>query len=224
MKKRASIILSAALTALLLFSTGFDFPKGSKPLGEFTEKIVHFGKVLAEKRGNRIVLINWTTLKETESFKFIIERSDDKLSFFPIGELGANRSSDIPISYSFSDLNPLKGNAYYRIKVLDREQHSAYSDTLVVFFDPDNKGLQLLQAFPNPFLDTIRVQYSLPEEGKIRFQLFSEGGREILSGHKMAQKGKNTFVLIQDDLPNGRYVLGMMGKDRILKAVELLKK
>ncbi|MCI4668199.1 MAG: T9SS type A sorting domain-containing protein [Bacteroidia bacterium] len=224
MSKRLIYLISISLFCLSSFGSGFSSHIGKQSPLEIQEKIVHFGKISAEKRGNQIVLIKWTTQKEEESFKFVIEKSEDKKSYVPIGEVGANRNSEIEISYSFSDLSPFEGQSYYRIKVFDVAGEFEYSMELIVVFDPSNKGLQLLQAFPNPFSDTVKIQYSLPEEGEVKYQFYSETGQEICSGKHPSQKGSNTFILVQDSLPSGRYVLGLMGKDKVLKAVELLKK
>lgn len=224
MRKQAFITFPIPLILISLLSLGFTFSLVDESFSERCEKIVQFDKVVAEKRGNKIILINWITLKETESFKFIIERSENNENFYPIGEVGANRNSQIPINYNFSDLSPLEGQTYYRIQVVNKDQRSDYSSTLSVFFDSENKGLQLIQAFPNPFLDTVRVHYSLPEKGGIQYHLYSEKGKEILAGQKTVPKGENTIVLVKNDLPKGRYILGLMGKDKVLKAVELLKK
>ncbi len=206
------------------FSSGHGFSIKTEFLSGINEKLLDFGKLNAENKGNEIVLLKWITLKEYDTHKFIIERSKDKKDFELIGQLGASQSSPIPISYNFSDLSPLEGQCYYRIKAVNREGQSQYSSSLAISFEADYKGLQLLQAFPNPFQDSVRISYSLPADESLDICLFTAEGKEITCMRQASTQGNNTLVLRPDSLSGGRYILGLMGKDKTLKAVELIKK
>jgi hypothetical protein len=64
-------------------------------------------------------LISWTTVSETNSMNFIIERSDNGTEFFEIATLKAAGNSQQTLFYSYSDEVQNQNTLYYRIKEVD---------------------------------------------------------------------------------------------------------
>jgi hypothetical protein len=58
------------------------------------------------------VQVNWYVASEVNTMKYVVERSGDDSKFVEIGSVSALKKS----AYSYTDLNPLSGNNYYRVE------------------------------------------------------------------------------------------------------------
>lgn len=99
------------------------------------------------------IQIAWTTLREWENSHFVVERGVGNIENFEnIGSVeGAGWSSDIT-HYHFSDENlPVKANRiYYRIRQMDFNGGSAYSEVLSISIPRLPSPNVEWQIFPNP--------------------------------------------------------------------------
>lgn len=76
-------------------------------------------------------LLEWQTASEVNSEYFIIEKSPDGSVFDPVGKVPASvESSDIR-KYSYKDEKPFEGVTYYRLRQMDTDGSSSYSQVLV---------------------------------------------------------------------------------------------
>lgn len=102
------------------------------------------------KRTDFSVVLNWKTSQETNSEKFEIERSADGTVFTKIGEISAIGFSRTSTSYVFEDPHTFPNQRYYyRLKQLDFNGKSVYSDVIVI------NGLNIQtknnwKVYPNP--------------------------------------------------------------------------
>ncbi|MEO0897771.1 MAG: T9SS type A sorting domain-containing protein [Bacteroidota bacterium] len=178
----------------------------------------------AKIKGGTIILLEWTTQFEKNTTYFFIERSHNGQIYESIGSIGASKNSHIPITYSFSDLKPLPGLSYYRVKVVTPAGKAYYSESKEVSFNPEDDGIKLISAYPNPFKDSIKISYTCNRDLPITMEYFKDDGKVIVSELIQSKEGENTIYLKPDSLPNGRYILGIMGPEKKLKAIEILKK
>jgi hypothetical protein len=88
---------------------------------------------------NNSVLLQWQTATEQNSKSFVIERSAAGNEFMAIGTVRAAGNSNVSKSYRYEDAAPLKGNNYYRLKQVDMDGRSAYSDIRQLSFAIDAK-------------------------------------------------------------------------------------
>lgn len=97
-----------------------------------TAVISSFNAIENAKQGD----LTWTTSKENEMKEFQIERSSDGVNnFTTIGTvattaIGGNSTTNI--NYSFTDLTPLDGNNFYRLKMVDLYNVVNYSDVKTI--------------------------------------------------------------------------------------------
>ncbi|SDE51743.1 Por secretion system C-terminal sorting domain-containing protein [Dyadobacter soli] len=88
--------------------------------------------------------LSWTTSEETNSERFDIERSQNGKNWTKIGSLVSRNEGKVNQSYSFVDATPLRGDNYYRLKMVDFDATFAYSSIENLNF----KGIALV--YPNP--------------------------------------------------------------------------
>ncbi len=98
------------------------------------------------------VALNWVTASELNSSYFGIERGGG-LSFAGIGRVNSKGSSSQLQQYTFTDLQPMQGDNYYRLKMVDKDGKVAYSNTVHFVFGT----APYLQAYPNPAKGSVSV-------------------------------------------------------------------
>lgn len=65
------------------------------------------------------IKLKWSTLSETNSKEFIIQRADESLSFVEVGRVNSSGNSNSLRSYQFIDRSALIGANYYRLIEVD---------------------------------------------------------------------------------------------------------
>jgi len=106
------------------------------------------------------VQLTWTSLEEINSEVFVIERSEDRVSFNSIGEVEALGSNT---SYQFMDQNPLSGRVFYRLKEIEFDGTHSYSH-IVEFNSPIDRDFRL---HPNPVRSVLKIE-GLQSNGEYR--------------------------------------------------------
>lgn len=104
-------------------------------------------------RENSLALLKWTTASESNSEQFEIQRSLNGKQWIAIGFIQAAGESSQLASYSFLDAQPAAGSNLYRLKMVDKDQSSAYSPVREITF----VGSAQIRVFPNPVSSTLFI-------------------------------------------------------------------
>ena len=96
------------------------------------------------------VLLQWITENESNADKYIVERSADGVNFSAIGSVTAFNSIN-KNNYNFTDLQPLPGLNFYRLKMLDKDATYLYSDIRKINF---NNAGDDITIYPNPVVNS----------------------------------------------------------------------
>lgn len=96
---------------------------------------------------NNAVNISWSTATQTNNDHFTIERTADGINYSPIAMIKGAGTSSKPLKYSYSDLRPYNGTAYYRLKQTDTDGDYKYFRHAVVSCTPQEESLSI---YPNP--------------------------------------------------------------------------
>ena len=133
-------------------------------LGEFTA---------VKKSGT--ALLQWKTLQEENTSKFIIQRSADGVHYNVIGSVAATGNSSTPVQYQFTDNAPLNGTNFYRLQRVDKDGQFGYSETRLLNFTDASITITIS---PNPAKDKIRV--SIPGNTKeLQLVLLNAQGQQL---------------------------------------------
>ncbi|WP_235292393.1 T9SS type A sorting domain-containing protein [Portibacter lacus] len=96
------------------------------------------------------VMVRWMTSLEIENDFFEIEKSEDGVNWYAIGEMNGKGTNFEHATYMFIDKHPKLGRSFYRIKQVNFDQDYAFSNAAYVNIHTDD-----FQIFPNPTRDKI---------------------------------------------------------------------
>ncbi|GEO07881.1 hypothetical protein [Segetibacter aerophilus] len=68
------------------------------------------------------VQLNWSVAQETNIEGYEVKRSGNGIQFSTIATVPARNNSGINSQYSFTDNNPLQGNNYYRLAIIEKDR------------------------------------------------------------------------------------------------------
>jgi hypothetical protein len=164
---------------------------------------VTWGSFTAEKKGNT-ALLKWTTVQESNTDKFIVERSGDGRTYTAIGEVKAAGNSSTERSYQHTDNTPLKGNNVYRIKQVDKEGRFNLSDLRSLSFSDIRPYIKIS---PNPATDIVTINIAGNTQ-KLNVRLLSNAG-QLIRNFEMSGE---TFTIDVSKLASGVYNITIQGE------------
>ena len=155
-------------------------------------------------RVNKQVELNWTTAQEINNDRFEIERSADGINYQQIGSVNSKlNNSSLPTDYTFSDLHPVNGMNFYRLKQVSIDGKYNYSDVVAIKFD--NPVVTMLAINPNPVGKTLYLICGANEATPVTCNVYSSDGRLVKSIATSFTQGSNTLSANVSSLSPGTY-------------------
>jgi GEVED domain/Secretion system C-terminal sorting domain len=172
---------------------------------------------------NTATKLSWTTLGETTTPGFDIERSRDGINWEAIGFVSAKGSVGSEThDYIFNDVQALKGKSFYRLKFINANGTTRYSEIRSVTIS-DTKELVLITPNPAKNNTTITINSNTNMEARIVI-------RDMLGGEVRKEKiqllaGGNTLILNNlDKLNDGAYIVQVILGDNIISRKLIISK
>lgn len=177
---------------------------------------------------NNKITLNWITATETNNRGFEIERSEvrkRKSEWEKIVFVAGNGTTTEPKSYSFTDKEISDELYKYRLKQIDYDGSFKYSKEISVEVNYSRKEYILYQNYPNPFNSTTIIKYQIPEEGRVKINLYNILGEKIKTLYKGERnKGEYTLVVSSGELSSGAYFYSLeTNSSRTVKKLTVLK-
>jgi hypothetical protein len=97
---------------------------------------------------NDLVDLTWKTAQEISNNYFVVEKSRDLEQFIEVGKIEGAGDSKEEHKYSLTDSEPFYGKSYYRLKQVDFDGNSTYSQVKMI--DYAGPTFATLRAYPNP--------------------------------------------------------------------------
>jgi hypothetical protein len=166
------------------------------------------------------VRLKWETASEINNFGFNIFRSLDSLkNFSKLNSdliLGHGNSSSLH-KYDFFD-NTVKSNLwyYYYLQSVSFNGEIENYSTISLFSGINNipSEYALKQNFPNPFNNTTKIIYHLPEITHVSLNIYNLLGERVYSDiNKRRSPGIYQFIWNVSDLPSGLYIINLRTKN-----------
>ncbi|MBK9098388.1 MAG: T9SS type A sorting domain-containing protein [bacterium] len=156
------------------------------------------------------VQLNWSTATETNNSGFEILRScltgrqvtQNDNEWNSIGFIPGYGTSTEKHFYSFSDENLVEGNYKFRLKQIDFDGTSTYSEIVEVeIISPEQFVLE--QNYPNPFNPSTKIKYSILNVIAIRQLPEKQSQFVVLSVYDIL--GNEVTTLVNEEKSAGTY-------------------
>lgn len=168
------------------------------------------------KKDNDIVELNWATAGEKDASHFEIERSTDGVNFEKIGSVSASGNSNRVIDYSFIDIHPLSGNAYYRLKQVDYNGQYEYSKIININSVKNSE----VQVIPNPNNGTFNVVVLGAPKEAYEISVLNSLGQAIYSTTGKSESSNITQAVNIQNLASGVYYVRVItGESSTVKQI-----
>ncbi|MCU0331804.1 MAG: choice-of-anchor B family protein [Ignavibacteriaceae bacterium] len=154
---------------------------------------------------NQNVTLKWSTSSEKNNQGFEVQRKNES-EYYSIGFVEGNGTSTEINNYTFIDRDVKSGNYYYRLKQIDFNGSSDYSDEIFVEITSPI-DFELEQNFPNPFNPATTIRISLPANGFVNLSIYNLVGEkvsELVNGE--LQQGEHNLTFNASELPSGLYI------------------
>ncbi|MCJ8164896.1 T9SS type A sorting domain-containing protein [Pontibacter sp. E15-1] len=178
---------------------------------------VELARFTAYNRGAAVVL-EWLTASEKNNDHFLIERSTNGQTFDGIAKVAGKGTTSQETSYSFSDMQPLDGTTYYRLKQVDGDSSYTYSRVVAV---ERAAGVAITKVYPTVTSDYLQIDLAQPDGMKEMLVLDMVGKRLIRQPLNSAILQATVDVR---NLDSGTYVLVLLDEQGKRKTTRFLKR
>jgi hypothetical protein len=166
---------------------------------------------------NKNVLLNWAALCQQKIDYFIIERSNDGISFNYIDLVKGASGNDKTAEYRASDnIKSIEGNLlYYRLKIVSVSGKVTYSN--IISLPLNYNAAEGVQIVPNPVQDQLKILVVSGKKIKADLQVYDENGKILINTSENILPGNNALVYPQvSRFSKGIYYLRIKFNDNII--------
>lgn len=152
---------------------------------------------------NNGINLEWNADNEINIEKYEIERSNNAVQYASLGSVEATKAK----TYQYLDANPINGNAYYRIRIIEKLGNSYYSPTIKAScFD----ALPQLNIFPNPLVGKdLKIEIKNAKNLKYTVSVIDQLGKIVYLSNLSFTTSSSTQTISfnKNYLPSGVYKL-----------------
>jgi hypothetical protein len=151
-------------------------------------------------------VLNWATASELNSDRFEIEKSISGTEGWSyIGQQKAVGGTTLT-SYTFYDNQPVVGNNYYRLKIIDIDGTVSYSKIINISFG-ETASNNFARVYPNPTSGNLNVEIQSTANFETNVIAYDLVGKKIYDQTTSIAKGLNTLQVDFSNFASGVYVL-----------------
>ncbi len=190
----------------------------------YSELPVELTSFTAANNGAGQVVLNWQTATEINNRIFEIERKTENTNFATIGFVRGEGTTSDQHEYTFIDQNVNNQIYTYRLKQIDFNGSTTYSQEITVnAIGP--KTFDLSQNYPNPFNPTTTIDFIVPQAGFVTLAVYNTLGEQVaLLANGIMSEGAHTATFDAKSLPSGAYVYKLQTGNSVMTKKMLLMK
>ena len=149
--------------------------------------------------------LTWVAEKETGSRYFVIDRSTNGIDFDSIG-IVASMNASAAYTYHYTDRNIAAGNNYYRLRHIDLDDATSYSQ-IISLNNSTATTTGKINVYPNPAASTLNYTITSEKAGQAAIQVFNPSGILVMTDRIQLSAGPNQQSINISRLSHGSYFL-----------------
>lgn len=148
--------------------------------------------------------LSWETSAEENSYMFILQRSEDMETFEDVCIIKAAGNTGATTAYNCTDVQPLRGLSFYRLKLINKDKSEIHSDIInmnVVY--PENQEASFIIPNPNDGMFRLLLPSS---KNNVEIKILDEMG-QIIKMLSITNNEPNFYASLdlRDTLAKGKY-------------------
>jgi len=171
---------------------------------------------------NGKVDLAWQTASETNNKGFEVERSLDNENFSTVGYVDGRGTTTQTSIYNFTDKFDVNGTVYYRLKQIDFDGTTAFSNTIEVESNLIT-GFEMFQNYPNPFNPSTTIKFTVAETGMASLKVFNVTGELVANlFNQTVEKGTVYTVNFDASKLNSGVYFAQLSQGSNVKNIKLI--
>jgi Secretion system C-terminal sorting domain len=150
----------------------------------------------------------WKTATEANTKQFELQKSFDAVNYTTVATVPSANNSATEKSYSYTIASTETNTVYYRLKMVDNDGRSTYSNVLKLY--PGKKGFAINTIYPMPALDKLNVEWNAVKNTNTSIITTDITGRIINTLPVKSKIGFNKLVIDVANIQRGTYVIKMI--------------
>jgi hypothetical protein len=157
------------------------------------------------------VILNWRASAGPGDRGFEIERSVDRVSWEKIGSVNVNLSVNTA-DYDFVDQQPVPGQSYYRLRLIEKSGSSKYSGVRIIQID---NMINHVRIYPNPAHNDLKISCNSTSNQTGSLRIRSISGIVLLSKPIVLVTGGNITQVSINNFINGLYIVELITNEEV---------
>ncbi|MDC1188891.1 T9SS type A sorting domain-containing protein [Flavobacteriales bacterium] len=167
-------------------------------------ELIYFKPECEEKT----ITIQWTTASEINNDYFVIQKSLDGATWTAVDSIDGAGNSFTEQNYSYQINNHLHEITYFRLKQVDFDNTTDYSDVMPCTCE----GLEIIGVYPNPSDGEVNYIVQSAQAGTLTLTITDARGRLVNSNQFEIVEGQNFLKnIIQAEM--GKYFISVQMSD-----------
>jgi hypothetical protein len=167
---------------------------------------------VADCAGDQIY-VTWTTASEINNKEFIIEASEDAISWKKIYTLPGAGNSNTNRNYEATVKSSFEKGGYVRLRQTDYNGQFETFDPVFVSCQPP--ATNEISLSPNPASDHVDVELKSEMKAEVTLTIFSSSGQILLNSTVKIEEGTSVVRLDISALPAGVYHLNLSNNKKL---------
>ena len=207
MTKVTKYISHTFLTMFIVGLTGF-----------IAKADVHYSAPLSGAEHQIGNLLVWSTAFEKNSQTFIIEKSTDGINFTKTGLIDAAGYSRDSKNYRFLDIGVDDKQLIYRLKQVDEDGTTSYSQSVFVYKEMSNKFMVV--AMTSAVTDSgFDLTIDAIDQVKLEYSIKNKEGDIISNDQQLLYTGLNDIMIDLGDEKEGVYIITLRSDQEVEQLV-----
>jgi hypothetical protein len=154
------------------------------------------------------LMLTWRTAAENNNQMFVVEKSQDGISFSNIGNVKGSGTLKAKKNYNYLDIQATTKKIFYRLKQVDFDGTFSYSEIVEVDKKMQN-NLVVVQMSNETTSRLYACMIDAMVEGEANLEMKNAAGTVVWAGKQKMTAGLNNITIDLSSQPEGTYKLQM---------------